>query len=151
MSALSDEVKMVRAANPGWDFQTAWNHITKTQPWRFSKSTEMNRLEAKLAPQKEDEAREKFAKVESIARRLMQRNSKLTFGAALEITRTCLPRVQAEMAELVRPKSKEMEPKEFVEAGSEEDHPPHPGLAAAIAKGQLLIEGGLCTPLHRKE
>ena len=102
MSTLSDEVKLVRAANPGWDFQTAWNHITKTQPWRFSKSTEMNRLEAKLAPQKEEEAREKFAKVESIARRLMQRNSKLTFGAALEITRACLLRVESEIKELLR-------------------------------------------------
>jgi hypothetical protein len=53
MSTLSDEVKVVRAANPSWDFQTAWDHIAKTQPWRFSKSVEMNRLEAKLAPQKE--------------------------------------------------------------------------------------------------
>jgi hypothetical protein len=114
MSTLSDEVKVVRAANPSWDFQTAWDHIAKTQPWRFSKSVEMNRLEAKLAPQKEEEAREKFAKVESIARRLMQRNSKLTFGAALEITRTCLPGVQAEMADLLRQSVKTEEPKTYL-------------------------------------
>jgi hypothetical protein len=148
MSTLSDEVKVVRAANPGWDFQTAWDHITKTQPWRFSKSVEMNRLESKAIPQKEEEAREKFEHVEAVARRLMQRNSKLTFGAALEITRTCLPGVQAEIKDLLRHatdgKPKE-EPVGRVEAG--EDYPPHPGLAAAQAKGLMLVEGGFTTPI----
>lgn len=116
MSALSDEVKMVRAAN-GWDFQTAWDHITKTQPWRFSKSVEMNRLEAKQAPEKEKEAREKFEHIEAVARRLMQRDRSLPFGVALERVRLCLPRVEAEIKQLLQPKSKKPEPKEFVEGG----------------------------------
>jgi hypothetical protein len=118
MSTLSDEVKLVQSAN-GWDFQTAWNHITKTQPWRFAKSVEMNRLEARAIPQKEEETREKFAKVESIARRLMQRNSKLTFGAALEITRTCLPGVQAEIKDLLEQSVKAEEPKTMLVQGVE--------------------------------
>jgi hypothetical protein len=125
--------------------------VRAAHPEFEASSAESNRIQAKLAPQKEEEAREKFTKVESIARRLMQRNSKLTFGAALEITRTC-PRVQAEMADLLRQpttgKPKE-EPAGRVEAG--DDHPPHPGQAAAIAKGLLLIEGGFATPIipHR--
>ena len=80
-------------------------------------SAESNRVAAKLAPQKAQEAREKYEHVEAIARRLMQRNSKLTFGKALEITRICLPRVQAEIEDLLRSKSKKPEPKEFVEGG----------------------------------
>jgi hypothetical protein len=44
----------------------------------------------------------------------MQRNSKLTFGAALEITRTCLPGVQAEMADLLRQSVKTEEPKTYL-------------------------------------
>jgi hypothetical protein len=51
---------------------------------------------------KETETRERFSKIESVARRLMQRNPQLTFGAALEITRNCLPRVEAEIADLLR-------------------------------------------------
>jgi hypothetical protein len=90
-ASLDDEVKKVRAAN-GWDFQTAWDHITKTQPWRFTKSTEANRIQAKLQPQKEQEDREEFARVEGIARRLMERNRSLTFGSALSIVRLCSPK-----------------------------------------------------------
>jgi hypothetical protein len=142
MSALDDEVKKVRAANPGWDFQTAWVHITKTQPWRFAKSAAMNRLEAQQAPVKEKEAREKYEHIEAVARRLMERDRQLTFGRALEITRTCLPRVRSEIKELLRPKSKETEPTGLVQAGNEPERSPHPGQASAIAKGLLLVEGG---------
>ena len=51
-TTIGEEVNAVRAANPSWDFQTAWDHLTRTQPERFSKSVEMNRLEAQLAPQR---------------------------------------------------------------------------------------------------
>jgi hypothetical protein len=111
MSTLNDEVKLVRAANPSWDFQTAWDHITKTQPWRFTKSAETNRILAKHQPEKEIEDRAKFEHIEAIARRLMQRNPRLTFGAALEITRNCLPRVRAEISDLVRRSVKAVETK----------------------------------------
>jgi hypothetical protein len=114
MSTLSDEVNLVRAANPSWDFQTAWDHITKTQPWRFSKSVPMNRLEAKAIPQKEQEARSKFEHIEAVAKGLMVRDRRLTFGRALEITRTCLPRVQADMADLLRQSVKAEEPKTYL-------------------------------------
>jgi hypothetical protein len=107
---IDDEVRAARAANPGWDFQTAWDHITQTQPWRFSKSVELNRLEAKAMPQKEKASREDFQHVEAIARRLMQRNPRLTFGAALQMTRDCLPTIQAGMAEELRQAVKAVEP-----------------------------------------
>jgi hypothetical protein len=145
---LADEVKAVQTSR-GWTFQQSWDFLGKTRPELFVQSSvESNRIAAKMAPEKEQEARSKFEHVEAIARRLMQRNSKLTFGAALEITRTCLPGVQAEIKQLLRHapggKPKE-EPVGRVEAG--EDYPPHPGLAAAQAKGLLLVEGGFTTPI----
>jgi hypothetical protein len=79
----------------------------------------VNRLEAKLAPQKEEESRSKFEHVEAIARRLMARDRGLTFGAALEMTRNCLPRVQAEMADLLRQPVKAVEPKQILVRGIE--------------------------------
>jgi hypothetical protein len=45
----------------------------------------------------------------------------------------------------------EPEPEELVEAEDEQERAPHPGQAAAIAKGWQLIEGGFFTPLHGKE
>jgi hypothetical protein len=49
----------------------------------------------------------------------MQRNSKLTFGVALEITRTCLPSVQSEIANLLRQPVKAEEPKPMLVQGIE--------------------------------
>jgi hypothetical protein len=71
----------------------------------------MSRLEAKHQPLQEKEAQERFSKIESVARRLMQRNPRLTFRSALEITRNCLPRVEAEIAELLQRSVKAAEPK----------------------------------------
>jgi hypothetical protein len=102
MSTLSDEVKSLRASNPDWDFQTTWDHITKTQPWRFTKSAEANRILAKHQPQKQKEDRAKFEHVECIARRLMARDRSLTFGTALERVRLCLPGAQAEIKGLLQ-------------------------------------------------
>jgi hypothetical protein len=149
---LADEVKAVQRSHPGWTFQESWSFLERSRPELFVQSSaERNRATAKAAPQKQEAARERFSKVESIARRLMQKNSKLTFGCALEIARTCLPGVQAEMAALLRHttdgKPKE-DPAGRVEAG--DDYPPHPGLAAAQAKGLLLVEGGFSTPIYRK-
>jgi hypothetical protein len=101
-TTIGEEVLAVRAANPSWDFQRAWDHIAQTQPWRFSKSVEMNRLDAKEMPQKEKETREKFERVECIARRLMARDRSLTFGVALERVKLCLPQVQVQMANELR-------------------------------------------------
>jgi hypothetical protein len=73
-------------------------------------TVESNRIEAELAPQREKKTREKFEHIESVARRLMERNPRLTFGAALEMTRNCLPAVQAEMADALRQSVKAVEP-----------------------------------------
>jgi hypothetical protein len=149
---LADEVKAVQRSHPGWTFQESWSFLERSRPELFVQSSaERNRITAKAAPQKQEAARERFSKVESIARHLMQKNSKLTFGCALEIARTCLPGVQAEIKELLRhgtdgkPKA---ESTGRVEADN--DHLAHPGLAAAQAKGLLLVEGGFCTPILPK-
>jgi hypothetical protein len=145
---LADEVKAVQTSHPGWTFQQSWDFLGKTRPELFVQSSvESNRIQAKLAPQ----AHEKFEHIEAIAKRLMARDRSLTFGVALERVRLCLPKVEAEIKQLLRPKAKEPDPTEFVQAGNEQELPPHPGQAAAIAKGLMLIEGGFCTPLHRKE
>jgi hypothetical protein len=72
-----------------------------------------------MAPQKEKETRAKFEHVESIARRLMARDRSLTFGVALEITRNCLPRVQAEIADLVKASEPKPKPRMLLIRGSE--------------------------------
>jgi hypothetical protein len=108
---IAEEVKAVQKLYPTWSFEESWNHVRAAHPEFETISAEMNRLEAKQAPQKEKGTREKFAHIEVIARRLMQRNSKLTFCAALEITRNCLPAVQAELAETLRQAAVAAEPK----------------------------------------
>lgn len=153
MSAnLGDEIQAVRKRHPSWSFEQSWNHVMAVRPELGVSSVESNRVTVKATPQKKRETRAEYEHVEAIARRLMQRNSKLTFGCALEITRNCLPRVQADIKELLRhatdgkPKA---EPVGRVEAGVE-DYPPHPGLASARAKGLMLIEGGFTTPILHK-
>jgi hypothetical protein len=111
MSALDEEIKAVRASNPSWTFEETFAHISKTQPCRFTKSAAACRLEAKAAPQKEIEARERFSKIESVAMRLMARDRSLTFGVALERVKLCLPGVQAEIEGLLRQSVKAVEPK----------------------------------------
>jgi hypothetical protein len=83
-------------------FEDAWNYVRAAHPDLENSTTESNRLEARLAPQKENEAREKFEHVESVARRLMERDRSLTFGIALERVKLCLPGVQAQLAEEFR-------------------------------------------------
>jgi hypothetical protein len=118
------------------DFNTAFNEVCKE---------ENSSAESK-------EAQASYDHIESIARGLMARDGRLTFGKALEIVRTCLPSVQREIAAMLRsatdskPKA---EPAGRVEAGSD-DYQPHPGLASAMARGQLLIEGGFATPILPK-
>jgi hypothetical protein len=111
ISNLAEEIKAVRTAHPSWSFQESWNFLETTRPALFAQSSaESNRIQAKLAPQLEREAYAKSAHVEVIARRLMARDSRLTFGRALEITRICLPRVQSEIEDLLRQPVKAVEP-----------------------------------------
>jgi hypothetical protein len=123
--SLQSEIQAVRKLHPSWSFEQSWNHIMALRPELMAESSESNRVTARLAPQKEKEARAKFEHIESIARRLMQRDPKLTFGVALEITRNCLPRVQAEIADLLRQPVKAEEPKtclvQGIESGREID------------------------------
>jgi hypothetical protein len=113
-SNISDEVKAVRKLHPSWSFEQSWNHVMALNPELEASWAESNRVAAKLAPQKEKEALAKFEHVEAIASRLMERNRKLTFGAALEITRNCLPRVQADIRDLLRQSVKAEEPKTYL-------------------------------------
>jgi hypothetical protein len=113
-TSIGDEVKAVRKLHPSWSFEQSWNHVMALKPELEASSAESNRVAAKLAPQKEQEARSKFEHVEAIARQLMQRNRKLTLGAALEITRTCLPGVQAGIKDLLRQSVKAEEPKTYL-------------------------------------
>jgi hypothetical protein len=149
--SLQSEIQAVQRSQ-GLSFEESWNFLQAARPSLFVQSSpEYNRIFAKLAPEKEKQAREKFEHIEAVARRLMARDRSLPFGVALERVRLCLPKVEAEIKQLLRPKAKEPDPTEFVQAGNEQELPPHPGQAAAIAKGLMLIEGGFCTPLHRKE
>jgi hypothetical protein len=143
MSTLSDKVQAVRKLHPTWSFEEAWRHVETVHPELVAT--------AKATPHKKKETCAEYEHVETIARRLMQRNSKLTFGCALEITRNCLPAVQADLKKLLKPATDgkpKVEPAGRVEAG--EGYPPHPGLAAARAKGLLLVEGGFSTPIFPK-
>jgi hypothetical protein len=110
---LADEIQAVRKLHPTWSFEQSWNHVMALKPGLEASTAESNRVAAKLAPQKEKEMRGQFEHVESIARRLMARDGRLTFGRALEITRICLPGVQAEIKDLLRQsvKAVESEPK----------------------------------------
>lgn len=91
ISNLTEEIKAVRDAHPSWSFQESWNFLETTRPALFVQSSvESNRIQAKLAPQLERDAYAKSAHIEAIARRLMARDGRLTFGRALEITRICL-------------------------------------------------------------
>jgi hypothetical protein len=100
MSALDDELKIVRAANPLWSFEQCWSHVESHRPSLFSSTIEMNRLRAKERPGVELVKAQQQAKIERIARYLMQRNPAMTMGQALESTRLALPRVQAEVKEI---------------------------------------------------
>jgi hypothetical protein len=98
--SLLDEVKAVQRTHPGWSFQAAWDHVMALRPELAASTAESNRVAAKLVHGKEQEDREEFARVEGIARRLMDRNRKLTFGAALGIVRLCSPKpVEVKAAE----------------------------------------------------
>ena len=90
---LADEIQAVRKLHPSWSFQTAWDHVMAVRPELEASTAESNRVAAKLAPQKEKEARAKFEHVEAIAKRLMARDRSLTFGVALDRVRLCLPGV----------------------------------------------------------
>jgi hypothetical protein len=90
---LADEIQAVRKLHPSWSFQTAWDHVMAVRPELEASTAESNRVAAKLAPQKEKEARAKFEHVETIAKRLMARDRSLTFGVALDRVRLCLPGV----------------------------------------------------------
>ena len=91
MKSLLTEVQAVRIATPSWSFEQSWNQAIAMHPELVTSRAESKRVAAKLAPQKEIESRERFSKIESMARRLMARNRKLTFGVALTFRRNCLP------------------------------------------------------------
>jgi hypothetical protein len=99
---LADEVKAVQRSHPGWSFQESWDHLMSVKPEIARSTAESNRRQAKLSPAREKEARAQYKHVESIARRLLQRNPGLTMGRALEMTRYALPKVQADIKELLR-------------------------------------------------
>jgi hypothetical protein len=111
---IGDEVKAFQKLHPFLSFEDSWNYVRAAHPEFENFTVESRRIAAKLAPQREDEAREKAEHVEIIARRLMQRNPRLTFGAALQMTRDSLPAVQAQMAEELR---------QAVEAETDESEP----------------------------
>jgi hypothetical protein len=121
LSALEEEIKTVRASHPDWSFETSWIFLTENRPQLFKATAESNRIAAQLRPQKEKEAQEEFDRVEGIARRLMARNGKLTFGAALEMVRLCSPKPGAPNAKpLLEAKAVEsVEPKIFLVRGIE--------------------------------
>jgi hypothetical protein len=102
MSVLSDEIQAVRKLHPTWSFEQSWSHVMALKPGLETSTAESNRIAAKAAPQREKETRAKYEHIESIARRLMANDSRLTFGVALERVRLCLPRVQADIKELLR-------------------------------------------------
>jgi hypothetical protein len=109
---LADEVKAVQTSHPGWSFERAWAFCEANRPELFvQRSAESNRIQAKLAPEVNREKWKAEAHVEVIARRLMARDSRLTFGRALEITRNCLHRVQAEIKDLLGQSVKAVESK----------------------------------------
>jgi hypothetical protein len=97
--SLQTEIQAVQLSHPGWSFQESWDHLMSVKPELARSSAESNRSSAKLVPAKEQEDREEFARVEGIARRLMERNRSLTFGSALSIVRLCSPKPAVKAAE----------------------------------------------------
>jgi hypothetical protein len=91
---ITEEVKAVRKLHPTWSFEESWNYVMATHPVDTS-TAESNRILAKHQPEKEKEDREELARVEGIAKNLMQRNRSLTFGSALAIVRLCSPKPAA--------------------------------------------------------
>jgi len=87
MSALDDELKIVRAENPTWSFEQCWSHVEETRPSLFSSTIEMNRVRATQRPGVELVKAQEQAKIEKKARQLMQRNPALTMGVALSDAR----------------------------------------------------------------
>jgi hypothetical protein len=57
--SLADEIQAVRKLHPSWSFEQSWNHVMTVKPGSDASTAESNRVAAKLAPQKEKEAREK--------------------------------------------------------------------------------------------
>ena len=91
-TSIGAEVRKLQAIHPTKSFKECWKLVAASRPDLENRSVAQNRADAKLAPQKEEEAREEFARIDGIARGLMDRNKTWTYGHALSIVRLCSPK-----------------------------------------------------------
>jgi hypothetical protein len=92
MSTLGQVVAATQLAHPGWSFQKAWDFVTTTQPELSNTCTaEENRIAAKAVRNVELEKHKADFRLEVKARLLMEKDPRLTFGAALRSARGPMP------------------------------------------------------------
>jgi phage I-like protein len=82
---IGEAAKLVQAQNPTWSFEKSWSQAKAAVYPELDKSStaEESRVVAKFAPRLEREKLRTEARIEAVARQLMARDSRMTFGAAL--------------------------------------------------------------------